>query len=365
MMTGAHRGPGHLLSGASLAALSASPGAASSTPRWRSRLNSAISDTSRSARRLDSWSTSACVSSWTQSTGRPSETEPARESSLSSALMTHDVRQLPERALDRHARRVPAPPLGDGRHLLVTEIELDAQMEQPALVIGQPRERALVPIQGLGADRALERRRRCILEGLGDGVLPGPPPRPAHLIPDTIEHGLANIGLEHTRSPDLDGIQDLDGAKQRLLHEVIGVEEGAGVGGEPPAGPACESGAVALHQGAERGAVAPFGPAQEVAGDHELGSRRTVVGGMGHDGAPLVPAAGRTARPSRRCTVMPHGSRAVIAASSVRTSYPRSSARAAVASTVGKSGSTSSQCMIPASSGPATGEPKAQVLRPT
>src|SRR6185503_1935434 len=166
--------------------------------------------------------------------------------------------------------------------------------------------------QGLRADRPLERGRCRVLEGFGNAVLSGPPPRPPHLISNTIEHRLANIGLEHTGPADLDRIQDLDGAEERLLDQIVGIEERAGVGGKAPAGPAHEAWAIALHQGSKRGTVAPFGAAQQVARDHELGSRRPVVDGTGLLGhaAPLrdEALAGWAAWPSRRWTAMPHGS---------------------------------------------------------
>src|SRR5262245_11198244 len=169
--------------------------------------------TSRSALRLDRSSSpppAAADSAPSQSTGPPSDTEPASESRRSSVGMAHDLRELAQRAPHGHPCRVPARPIRHRRDLLVAEIQLDAEMKQPALLLAQTFQRALVPLEHLRADRALEGRGASILYGLWHAVGARPPSRPSHLIADTVQDRLANIGLEPPRPAHLDPVQPLD-----------------------------------------------------------------------------------------------------------------------------------------------------------
>src|SRR5262245_29428381 len=157
-----------------------------------------------------------------------------------SAVMAHLLRESAQRSLHCHAHRVSARSSRHGGDLLIVEIQLDAEVQKLSLVLVEPREPAFVARENIRADRMLERRRRGIRQRFGYSVRPWAPCRMAHLISNTIEHRLANVGLESAGPPDLDPVEPFEHPNQRLLHEIRGIQEGPGVHREPPAGPAFE-----------------------------------------------------------------------------------------------------------------------------
>src|SRR5688572_25578183 len=115
--------------------------------------------------------------------------------------MTHDGCQLVQTPLDRHSCGVRAGPAHHGRDLLVTKVELDSHVDELALLLRQLSHGTLVQAHRVRADGVLEGRRRGIHEALGGGLTPGPTARPTDLVSNSVENGLAYVGLEASGVP--------------------------------------------------------------------------------------------------------------------------------------------------------------------
>ena len=134
------------------------------------------------------------------------------------------------------------------------------------LAIGGPQalQRGLVPFDPLAADRDVERGRRfrrLRIRQLGGG---GPSSEAARLVADTVEYRLAQIRLERPFVARLEVVEVAQGRQNRLLHQVLGVEQAARGRGQPASRPPPESGQASGNQPIERVAVPLADPGQEV-----------------------------------------------------------------------------------------------------
>ena len=82
---------------------------------------------------------------------------------------------------------------------------------------------------------------------------------PAELHADPVRHGHAQVGHQRAVVARREVLQPLQGAKQRVLHDIVGVEQPASAGGDAPGGPALEARQVARHQGLDGHTVALLG----------------------------------------------------------------------------------------------------------
>ncbi|HUF48653.1 MAG TPA: hypothetical protein VMM93_12630 [Vicinamibacterales bacterium] len=133
----------------------------------------------------------------------------------------------------------------------------------------QAGERRFVPLDGLGANRRLERRRAVLLQLVIEIGRPRPAVGPAHLVPDAVEHGLAEVGEERPLAAVLEPVQLLKHLNQGVLNKVVGIDRVAGPGGQPPGCPAGEFGDVPGDEPVERLVVA--GPDARQQFDRDIG----------------------------------------------------------------------------------------------
>src|SRR5262249_1133252 len=145
----------------------AGPAESDAGERCSPRLYSAKRSISRSASRLAfSRAVHGLVSTTSQSAGRPSETDSVKASRRSPSLIAHDLRELADRTPHALPHGVAARAIRHGRDLVVAEVQLEAQVQEQALFLTQLALRSLVPLQEIGADRVVERRRRGVREVL-------------------------------------------------------------------------------------------------------------------------------------------------------------------------------------------------------
>src|SRR6185436_3780477 len=109
-------------------------------------------------------------------------------------------------------------------------------------------------------------------QAIGVDLARAAPPCPADLVANAVENGLAHVGLEAPRVARTDRADGLERAKQGLLHEVAGVEQGPGVSWQPARRPPLEAGAGAREQSLERVAAPLLRLAQAILGAEELGA---------------------------------------------------------------------------------------------
>src|SRR5258705_7514307 len=86
-----------------------------------------------------------------------------------------------------------------------------------------------MPLERSAADRLFDwrgaERRTVALEHVGRPAL-----RPSHLIANTIEERLPKVRLERAVVARLEGTETLHDVRERVLHEVVGVERSPGPG---------------------------------------------------------------------------------------------------------------------------------------
>jgi len=179
--------------------------------------------------------------------------------------MVHRIREPRERALHGHAGGVAARVAGQRGDLAVVVVELDPQVQQLTVSFLEPGHAGLEPREEVGADRMLDRRGPRVGQRFRDAIGSRPPARPAHLIPNTVEHRLTHIRLESARAAHLDAVEPLDHPHQRVLHEVRRVEQRARVHREPSARPAAQARQIAGEELVERPLVAVLCTSQQLA----------------------------------------------------------------------------------------------------
>ncbi len=102
----------------------------------------------------------------------------------------------------------------------------------------------------------------------------------ANQIADPVDHRLSQVRLERPDRPMLEALDVFQYAQDGVLHDVLGVEAGAGVRRKPPARPSAQQRQRALEQHARGRAIAAPGAFEHV--DRRF-VRRIVVRSRGHN----------------------------------------------------------------------------------
>lgn len=160
-----------------------------------------------------------------QSIGLPSRMSRASAARASSSVTLHLLREPEDRALRRFPRRVGRGLSERKRQFVVAEPHLETTDDGFALFRFQASERPLVRLHRLLADGLLERGPPPIELDTLDVDLVGAAELPADLVPEPVQYGLSQIGLERTGMARFEDVHSLERLEQGVLDEVVGVGE--------------------------------------------------------------------------------------------------------------------------------------------
>ena len=169
-----------------------------------------------------------------------------------SASRFHFLRQAQQRTLRRLARGVGRRFPEYFGQLGIRVVHFHARDDGFALFRAEPRQRRLIPLEGLASDRILERR------AVGLEVEPlsidqhRRTPFPAQFVAQPVHHRLPQVGLQRADTPDLDALDLPKRPKEGVLDKVVRVGHVACPAGQPAADKTAQGAEMARHQALER-----------------------------------------------------------------------------------------------------------------
>src|SRR5437867_8070352 len=147
--------------------------------------------------------------------------------------------------LARRVRGGPAERLGD---LFARIAEFETEDDRLSMILGELGEPALVALHRLTANRLVEGGRPFVTNLILQGLAFGSPVGAPDLVPDLVEKDLPQVAQERPFASRLELSQASQRSHEGVLHQVVGVGDVAGPGGETAVGPAAEEGEVALQE---------------------------------------------------------------------------------------------------------------------